>query len=83
MNEENFQALVARVDTIESELKLNTEATARVESNTADIVEAFQAAAGAFKALNWIGKAVRPVGYIAAAVSGIVAAWSTVKGVWK
>ncbi|MNT76515.1 hypothetical protein D3C72_2155290 [compost metagenome] len=83
MNEENFQALVARVDTIEAELKRNSETTSRVEANTADIVEAFQAAAGAFKALNWIGKIARPVGYVAAAVSGIVAAWSGVKGIWK
>ncbi|AQV94742.1 hypothetical protein BJN34_12715 [Cupriavidus necator] len=83
MSEDNFQALVSRVDGLEAELKRNSEATARVESNTADIVEAFQAAAGAFKALNWIGKIARPVGYVAAAVSGIVAAWSGVKGGWK
>lgn len=83
MGDANFQELVARVDTIEAELKRNTEATARVESNTADIVEAFQAAAGAFKALNWIGRIARPVGYVAAAVSGIVAAWSGIKGGWK
>ncbi|WP_316150416.1 hypothetical protein [Cupriavidus sp. BIC8F] len=83
MGDANFQELVSRVDTLEAELKRNSEATARVEVNTADIVQAFAAASGAFRALEWIGKIARPVAYMAAAVSAIVGAWSAVKGVWK
>jgi len=83
MGDANFQELVTRVDTLEAELKRNSEATARVEANTTDIVAAFDAASGAFKTLEWLGKVVRPIGYIATAVAGIALAWSRVKGLWK
>lgn len=69
-----------RMDKLTAELAENTAATKRIEANTAGMLEFFQAAQGAFKVLHWIGKAARPVGYIAAAGAGIVGFWSALKG---
>jgi hypothetical protein len=48
----------------------------RIDTNTADIVIAFQAAKGAFKALEWLAKISKPVlwigGLIGALYFGIV-----------
>lgn len=54
----------ARMTRIEAELRANTEATQQVRENTAEMVEVFKAAQGAFRVLNWIGKAARPITYI-------------------
>lgn len=75
-----FQSGADRMDCIERNLKTNTEATERVEANTAEMLEFFNAMKGAFKVLNWIGKAARPVGVIALAVGAIASAWAALKG---
>ena len=69
----------ARMGRIEASLKANTEATQRVEANTADLVEAFANLRGAFKVFNWIGKAAKPLGYIAGAAAAIVSLWTAFK----
>lgn len=43
------------------------QAVARVETNTAAVVEAFSAAQGAFKVLEWLGKAAKPILWIGGA----------------
>lgn len=68
-----------RFGRIEKELQVNTEATRRIEANTSDLVEFFQAAQGAFKVLNWIARLAKPVGYIAGALASVAALWAA----WK
>lgn len=65
----------ARMTRIEAELRANTEATEKVRVNTAEMVEFFVAAQGAFKVLNWIGRAARPITYIVMLGSAGIAFW--------
>ncbi len=69
-----------RMRVIEARLLENCAATKRIERNTSDLVEAFQALTGAFKVLGWFGKAAKPLGYIAAAVAACVSVWAAIKG---
>lgn len=50
-----------------------------VERNTADVVKAFNAAAGAFTVLEWLARAAKPILLIGAAVTAISVAWSNFK----
>jgi hypothetical protein len=82
----DLQAIHDRLDSgdermarIESALLANTEATARVETNTSDMVEAFGNLKGAFKVFNWIGRAAKPLGYIAGAIAAIISLWTAFK----
>ncbi len=68
-----------RMQRIEAALQTNNEATARVETNTSDMVEAFENLKGAFKVLNWIGRAAKPLGYIAGAIAAIISLWTAFK----
>lgn len=45
-------------------LRENTEATKRIEKNTAGLVETFEALSGGFRVLSWIGKAAVPIAII-------------------
>lgn len=65
--------------TFKTELADNTAATKRIESNTAELVEAFSNLKGAFKVLNWIGKFARPLGYIAGAIAAVVSLYTAFK----
>jgi len=69
-----------RMSTIEDRLTEQSEATKRIEQNTGELVDAFHALTGAFKVLTWIGKAAKPLGWIAAAVAAVVGAWTAIKG---
>jgi hypothetical protein len=69
----------SRMGRIEDGLAANTEATKRIETNTSDLVEAFENLKGAFKVLNWIGKFARPLGYIATAVAAVVSLYTAYK----
>lgn len=62
-----------RLEQLEADLKLNTEATKKVAENTSDVVAAFKAAAGAFKVLELLGKIAKPLLWIVAGY----AAWKT------
>jgi len=66
-------------DTFKTELADNTAATKRIETNTSDLVEAFENLKGAFKVLNWIGKFARPLGYIAGAIAAVVSLYTAFK----
>lgn len=51
----------------------------RVEENTAGIVKAFDAAAGAFTVLEWLAKLAKPIIWIAALGTAFVATWDHFK----
>lgn len=65
---------------VEKELAENTAATQRIEASTAEMVEFFSAMKGAFKVLNWVGAAAKPIGAIVAAFTAISVAWATFRG---
>lgn len=77
---EEIKALSDRVDSLETNLQENTDATKRIEANTAELVEFFTGLRGAFKVLQWIGALAKPLGYIAALVAGVVGAIAALKG---
>lgn len=52
------------------------EAVKSLTSNTTDMVTAFNAAKGAFTALEWIGKVIKPLILIGTFLAGIAAYWS-------
>lgn len=68
-----------RMSRIEVELAENTAATKRIEENSADALEFLEAAKGAFKVLNWVGKLAKPIGYILAVVASVIGIWSAIK----
>jgi len=61
------------------ELAENTGATKRIEANTAEMLDVFESWKGAMKVLTWIGKAAKPVGWIAGMVASFVAFWTAIK----
>lgn len=65
----------ARMTRIEAELRTNTETTEMVRANTAEMVEAFKAAQGAFRVLKWIGMAAKPITYIVMLGTAGIAFW--------
>lgn len=60
-------------------LKENTDATNAIKADTAELLEAFRSFKGAMKALEWIGKAAKPLGYITTFVGAIVGIWTAMK----
>lgn len=68
-----------RVGNLERGLTENTEATKRIESSIADLVDFFDSLKGAFKVLNWVGRIAKPFGYIAGAVASGLAMWTAFK----
>ncbi|CAN7345652.1 hypothetical protein LJR074_001977 [Acidovorax sp. LjRoot74] len=69
-----------RFSRVEKELAENTAATQRIEASTAELVEFFSAMKGAFKVLNWVGSAAKPIGAIVAACTAIGVAWANFRG---
>lgn len=68
------------VAAVRSDLQANTIATQAVASNTAELVEMFQAMKGALKVLNWIGSWAKPMAYIVAFGTAAVGFWTAIKG---
>jgi hypothetical protein len=66
-------ALGRRMQTFEEKLEANTEATARVESNTKAIVDLFESWTGAMKVIELVGKLAKPLAAIAALITAVVA----------
>lgn len=60
-------------------LKENTDATNAIKADTAELLEAFNSFKGAMKVLEWIGKAAKPIGYIAGFCASIAAFWTAMK----
>ena len=65
----------AKLREMGDELSENTKATQDVKENTAGVVEALQAIQGGMKVLAWLGKAARPVMYLAVPGAVLLAAW--------
>lgn len=63
--------------------KRNTESIERVEKNTSDIVDTFQALAGGFKVLQGLGKLAKPLAYIVGLVTAIITAYSAWRGMGR
>ncbi len=61
------------------ELAENTNATKRIEANTAEMLDVFESWKGAMKVLNWIGKAAKPIGYVVGLGASIAAFWAALK----
>ena len=61
------------------ELAENTNATKRIEANTAEMLDVFESWKGAMKVLNWIGKAAKPLGYVVGLGASIAAFWAALK----
>jgi len=61
------------------ELVENTNATKRIEANTAEMLDVFESWKGAMKVLNWIGKAAKPMGYVVGLGASIAAFWTAMK----
>lgn len=74
---------IAQLQTDFGELKENllenTETTKKIETNTKGVVEAFEAAAGAFKVLETIGKLAKPLAWIGGIAVTILTFWNS----WK
>jgi hypothetical protein len=51
----------------------------KIESNTKDMVSAFQAAQGAFTVLEWLAKIAKPMLVVAAFLAAIATAWTNIK----
>lgn len=51
-----FMDLVKRVHALENGMNENNAATARIETNTKDLVASFQAVQGTFKLLEWTAR---------------------------
>lgn len=62
------------------ELAENTNATRRIEANTAEMLDVFESWKGAMKVLTWIGKAAKPLGYLVGLGASIAAFWAALKG---
>ena len=60
-------------------LKENTDDTKAIKADTAELLEAFHSFKGAMKVLEWIGKAAKPMGYIAGLCASMYAFWTAVK----
>jgi hypothetical protein len=52
------------------------QAVASLSSNTSEMLSAFNAAKGAFTALEWIGKVIKPLIVIGTFLAAIAAYWS-------
>ena len=69
-----------RLDVLEGNVDNHAEQLTRIEKNTAELIETFQAFQGAWKVLNWIGKLAKPIAVISA-MSAAVALYF--KDHWK
>lgn len=52
----------------------------RIDQNTHDVVAAFNAAAGAFKVLDAVGKIAKPILWLAALATAVGVSWSNWRG---
>lgn len=51
----------------------------KIETNTAGMVAAFNAAQGAFTVLEWLAKLAKPLLWIGALATAVVATWDHIK----
>ena len=81
MNSLADEITVVKLEQAESRrlLKENTDATNAIKADTAELLEAFHSFKGAMKVLEWIGKAAKPMGYIAGICASVAAFWAAMK----
>ena len=81
MNSLADEIAVVKLEQAESRrlLKENTDATNAIKADTAELLEAFHSFKGAMKVLEWIGKAAKPMGYIAGLRASVTAFWAAMK----
>ena len=60
-------------------LKENTDATKEIKADTAELLEVFSSFKAAFKVLEWIGKAAKPLGYVVGFGASVAAFWAAMK----
>jgi len=75
--------LTADVAAVKRQLEATSQATGRVEANTAEMLQVFQSWKGAMAALEILGKVARPLGYILGAFGAVVALWVALKTGWR
>lgn len=66
-----------RLDTLEGNVDSHTEQLNRIEKNTSELIETFQAFQGAWKVLNWIGKAAKPIAVVSAVFAAAYTLFTT------
>ena len=79
----DIEGVVGRLDKVEASLVLQNTQAQRIETNTKDLLDTFQAFQGAWKVLNWIGKLAKPIGYLATFGAGIYWVKDHIKDVFK
>jgi hypothetical protein len=52
----------------------------QLQKDTSNVVQAFNAAQGAFTVLEWIAKAARPIIWVVGTIAAVVTLWSQHKG---
>ena len=57
----------------------NTETIKEIKTDTADMLEVFESWKGAMRVMEMIGKAAKPMGYIAGFFASMYAFWTAVK----
>jgi len=65
-----------RMNEMQAEMNENTKLTKQTHSDTAAIVTAFQAASGAFKVLEFVGKVAKPLLWILGGMFALGYLWS-------
>lgn len=60
-------------------LKENTDDTKAIKADTAELLGVFESFKAALKVLEWIGRAAKPLGYIAGACASATAFWAAMK----
>lgn len=88
LSEGFIKSMHAKLVTIEGDLtactlacERNAQAVERVESNTQNIVDTFQALAGGFKVLQGLGRLAKPLAYIVGLVTAVITAYSAWRGI--
>lgn len=80
---EDFDALLGRIDALETRDSMQGVLIEKIAEDTREIVDFFEATKGALKVFHWVGKLAKPIAAVAAAVTAVLVAWGHVKaGVW-
>ncbi len=65
---------------LRADIAANTTLTRSVQANTQDLVALLESFKGAFRVLEMLGKAARPLGYIVALAAAFLSALAAIKG---
>lgn len=76
---EDISTIKAEQSEMRKELAANSEATARVEANTAEMLDVFESWKGAMRVLESVGKLAKPLGYIIGLGAAIAGLWTAIK----